>query len=174
MPRTRRPRGGWLAGLLLLAGAAAVIGDDGRAVRITLADGETVEGTLTEFGERRYVVETPDGVREVAEDDVVRLEVLDGADAPAGRTAIEVAGSVLRRARASGALRERVLGERCFRFAERVPEESPFADSSGGPGVKDEALVRVRVALEGGTLALAIDTLPWRDGEPTGRASRWT
>ncbi|MGE0711128.1 MAG: hypothetical protein AB7N76_07170 [Planctomycetota bacterium] len=74
-----------LSPLSLVVAAACVLApsalraEDTARVRITLTDGQVVEGDLLDHGTRRYKVRTADGVLDLAEDRVKKVEFTPGA-----------------------------------------------------------------------------------------------
>ena len=107
-----------LALALLLTPLAAWAGE--RPVRITLKNEEVVEGRLTNFKERTYRDKLPDGsVRAIREADVRRVEFPPLPPKELEKvTATRMLAQLLKRAKQSGALQARVLGEQFFEFEE--------------------------------------------------------
>lgn len=144
-PRAAPPRRSALLGAIaLLLGLAGAAWADGQRVRLTLADGEVVEGRLADFGARTYALELPGGaVRRSPEARVRRVEVLD-------RAAGAVLAAAWRRARAAGAL-DAVLGERRFAVHERRSEPDSLVAPRRDVVDRDHLLrVALEVAPDGG------------------------
>lgn len=145
-----------LAAALLLALGLACAGE--RRVRITLSDGAVLEGTLKDFEERTYRLQTPKGLREIAEHDVARVEFV-GPKPPKDTSPPGLLREALAAAKAKDDLAG-VLGAHHYRCLERTTDHE-------GRRRDEHYLVRTKGTLgEDGGLELVADVLPKEGSSP--------